>query len=144
MTFDEVIQLGVSLIEQYEPHMKVLGRRAYVEPLGGSFGVKPLQAHDDDSDPLPGADPNRIRAKIIEVLDKLAEMKDGFVMSEPPFRIPPTNADQGLVRYKDIVLRLTYGSDASPQLKYHLWVECWYYLPAVLQLEMDCQPAKAE
>lgn len=127
MTFDETLEIGRNKLIEYEPRLKVLAKMPHSE----SFGVRHVAAHYEGS--LTCADPMSIEAKITEVLDTLAEMTDGLVISEPPISTPSTSTDEVPISHGDLTIRFTYGPDVRTN-GYHLWIECWFYPPDVLSL----------
>ena len=76
MTFDAVVEVGKEKLEEYEPRLKIQGQRPY------SQSANELQQRYECS--LPAVGKEDIKLMVSSVLEGLVNLKDGFVMSEPP------------------------------------------------------------
>jgi hypothetical protein len=66
-----------------------------------------------------------LKQMIFSVLDGLANLKDGFIMSGPRFTIESEGKLQS-VAYKDLSLSFLVGYDQEKREDV-IWVNCWYY-----------------
>jgi hypothetical protein len=121
MTFREVLEIGKSCLEQYEPRLNVMGHESYDEQR-----AIPIIARYNGS--LSAASKKDIEQVIGSVLERLLNLKGKIVMSEPrPLRNSKSTLEN-VVSHNALNLSFIHGWDnASPDVEI-LWVQCWHYL----------------
>ena len=120
MTFSEVTEIGKECLVKYEPRLKVMGKKPYDDHailLSGHY----------ESDSLSTATKEAIQEMIGGVLDKLLEMKDGFVMSGSRYTFPIKGIeDSAEVCHNKLSLSFT-STFSGIKSTLRLQVDCWYY-----------------
>jgi hypothetical protein len=117
MTLDEVAELGRRCLIEYEGRLNVKGIKPY--------DVFAEVAKKSVDSPLDRITLDRLRSAIGAVLDELAEVKRGFVMSEPTEWAKP-GVPTKTASYNDLRMTFFYPSSVVDGT-FHLWIFCWYY-----------------
>ncbi len=121
MTFPELLELGKACLVEYEPRLKVLGQKPWDASANDSLCHKYVGFSS-------GTTSEQMRQVICAVLDRLVDLKNGFVMSGP--RYAPSGEDTQVqvrsVSHNDLSLSFASGYDQAVNQS-AVWVNCWYY-----------------
>jgi hypothetical protein len=118
MTLAEISELGRLCLIDYEGRLNVKDIRPY--------DASAEAAKNKIDEQLGRITPDVLGSAIGVVLDQLAELKSGFVMSEPTEwakpGVPTTTAS-----HKNLRMTFFYPSSVTDG-GFHLWIFCWYYM----------------
>jgi hypothetical protein len=118
MTWAEVVELGRRCLIEYEERLKVKGIKPYDPSSVEKF-------NNDLDGGLDRLNPETLKSAIVDVLEKLAKLQDGFIMSEPTEWAKP-NVPTATAFHKN--LRITFFHPSSiTQGNQRLWIFCYYY-----------------
>jgi hypothetical protein len=121
MTFSDLLDIGKACLVEYEPRLKVMGKKPYSQSANASLCV----SHDCS---LSEVTKEEVEQQITMVLDGLVALKDGFVMSEPRSEKAAGSREEEIVSHKDVSLTFVYGYNITKHPStYVLWIRCWYY-----------------
>jgi hypothetical protein len=118
MTFAEILDVGRECLVEYEPRLKVLGQKPWDASANDSLCVK-LTVYPSS---LVREDMRRV---ISALLDGLAALEDGFIMSGPKFTVESEGTIQS-VTYKNLSLSFANAYDVNNN-ENTIRVNCWYY-----------------
>jgi hypothetical protein len=124
MTFDELKTLCGERLKAYESRLDVRGKK---RPYSDSAKI----LSEICKCTLSTTRPEGIQQVIDTLLDRLAELKDGFVMSEPNI-ITPVGLERGYeadtVIHNNLTLTLMHQTERTQaEPKEMVRVQCWYY-----------------
>jgi len=117
MTLAEISELGRLCLIDYEGRLNVKG----IMPYDASAEAAKRRIDEQLDRITPGV----LKSAIGVVLDQLAEMKSGFVMSEPTEWAKP-GVPTATARHKNLRMTFFYPSSVSDG-SFRLWIFCWYY-----------------
>lgn len=118
MTFAEVLDVGRECLAEYEPRLKVLGRKPWDASANGSLCQKYVGFSGSTTS-------DHMKQSISGVLEGLAALSDSFVMSGPRDTIETTGRIQS-ISHDDLSLSFACGYVPDDNTTV-LWINCWYY-----------------
>ncbi len=116
MTFSELLRLAEACLIEYEPRLKILGKKPWDASANGSLCR-------EGPGPLSDVTEREMKSVICAILDRLATL-NGFVMSGPKSK--DIEGVHQTLSHNNLSLTFEDVFDAYSSLN-TLRINCWYY-----------------
>jgi hypothetical protein len=120
VTVEELRKLAEGCLKDYKPRLKVLGLEKYDK---NRFPVPVVKSFDRN---LESFDEAEMKHEISQVLNQLAELKDGFIICGPEFDGTDEGAQIVNVSFDDLSLTFAYRFNQT-QYTPVFHIGCAYY-----------------